>query len=270
MTDNELKDTVIRLAEPTVRALGLMIWGVEVGRAGRTHIRLFVDTVAGRQNISTDQVSLDLAAPPIDTLVDLAAPEHDTEVAAIAATASASISQCQEISRRLGLALEVEDCLEDAYVLEVSTPGLSRIFFTVEQMCPYVGDIVEVRLLVPTAPEGHDTAANRRRTWRGKLMAVEDTTFVFEPVTVSVDGEVTPENLPPVRVAWEAVRRASRMYIFRAPVKPGKSKTGAKATGKAGAASLVKGAKAAKAARVAKAEKIAMQAALGPALEEDT
>lgn len=220
MSENALKETVIRLAEPVVRSLGLVIWGVEVVQAGRMVVRLFVDVPSG--------------AP--ESLQ--AADGEENEAPASAAPSSASIGQCEEISRHLGLALEVEDAVPSAYVLEVSTPGLTRLFFSLDQMRPYLGDMVEARLHAPVAPE---TAAGPadcggaapRRLWRGKLAAVEADAFVLEPAALSPEGEVSPEDLPPVRLPWTAVRRASRMYIFRQPVKPGKGsrKTPGKSAG---------------------------------------
>ena len=43
MTDDVLKETITSLAEPLATSLGLVIWGVEIVRAGRTVVRLFVD-----------------------------------------------------------------------------------------------------------------------------------------------------------------------------------------------------------------------------------
>jgi ribosome maturation factor RimP len=40
--------------------------------------------------------------------------------------ASASIADCERLTHRLGLLLDVEDPIDSAYVLEVSTPGLDR------------------------------------------------------------------------------------------------------------------------------------------------
>lgn len=57
------------------------------------------------------------------------------------------LGQCEEISRHVALALEVEDTIPEAYVLEVSTPGLTRLFFSLDQMRHYLGDVVEARLL---------------------------------------------------------------------------------------------------------------------------
>ena len=39
MTDQTLRETVIRLAQPVVHSLGLLVWGVEIARAGRTLVR---------------------------------------------------------------------------------------------------------------------------------------------------------------------------------------------------------------------------------------
>ena len=82
MSENALKETVIRLAEPVVRSLGLVIWGVEVVQAGRMVVRLFVDVPPG--------------APE-----SLQAADRE-ENEASAAPSSASIDQCEEISRHLG------------------------------------------------------------------------------------------------------------------------------------------------------------------------
>lgn len=202
MTDNDLKAAVTRLAAPVVTSLGLVIWGVEVLRAGRTVVRLFVDVPSPG------------GAPcPIDLPARTDGDEQDM------AALSASLDQCEEISRHLGLALEVEDVVPEAYVLEVSTPGLTRLFFCLAQMRPYLGSVVEARLLEAVDVPG---GGHPRRLWRGVLDAVEDDAFVLSPATISPEGLVEPEDVSPVRIPWHTVRRACRMYIFAKPQKPGK------------------------------------------------
>ena len=132
---------------------------------------------------------------------------------------SASIDQCEEISRQLGLALEVEDLIEQAYVLEVSTPGFSRLFFSLDQMRSYVGDMVELRMVSAYAPENAPAA---RRAWRGVLREVTDSAVRVAPASVSAEGDICPEAMDEVLVPWDMVRRASRIHIFRQPQKPGK------------------------------------------------
>ena len=221
MTDDALKETITHIAEPVASSLGLVIWGVEIVRAGRTVVRLFVDVPF---STATDTQP---APAPIDN--------DDTDAPALVAL-SASLGQCEEISRHVALALEVEDTIPEAYVLEVSTPGLTRLFFSLDQMRHYMGDVVEARLLRAVAinegsPEGPNPShGGPRRIWRGELLAVEDDSFTLAPATISPEGDVLPEALPPVVIPWEAVRRASRMYIFRQPQKPGKSRAKAPAS----------------------------------------
>ena len=221
MTDDALKETIARLAEPVATSLGLVIWGVEIVRAGRTVVRLFVDVPFS--------AAADTQPAPAPTDSD------DTDAPSLVAL-SASLGQCEEISRHVALALEVEDTIPEAYVLEVSTPGLTRLFFSLDQMRHYMGDVVEARLLRAVAinegsPEGPNPShGGPRRIWRGELLAVEDESFTLAPATILPEGDVVPENLPPVVIPWEAVRRASRMYIFKKPQRPGKGRANAPAS----------------------------------------
>ena len=192
-----LEETVTRLVSPLVRARGLDLWGVEVLPGGRTKVRVFVD----------------VPRPSVDGT--------DVAEAAFAEPGSASIEQCEEISRELGLAMDVEDCVPEAWVLEVSSPGLDRRFFSLDQMAPSVGDMVEARLAAPVTPAGEDGSAPRLR-WRGRLTAVDPEGFTLEPCAISVEGEVRPEGTPAVRLPWAEVRRASRIPVFQKPAKPGK------------------------------------------------
>ena len=156
------------------------------------------------------QAALSADSDPADNLEDSAD---------IMTARSASIDQCEEISRQLGLALEVEDLIEQAYVLEVSTPGFSRLFFSLDQMRSYVGDMVELRMVSAYAPENAPAA---RRAWRGVLREVTDSAVRVAPASVSAEGDICPEAMDEVLVPWDMVRRASRIHIFRQPQKPGK------------------------------------------------
>ena len=197
MSENSLKETVTRLATPLVQAQGLEIWGVEIAQAGRTTVRVFVDLPL---EVKQAQAALSADSDPADNLEDSAD---------IMTARSASIDQCEEISRQLGLALE----------LEVSTPGFSRLFFSLDQMRSYVGDMVELRMVSAYAPENAHAA---RRAWRGVLREVTDSAVRVAPASVSAEGDICPEAMDEVLVPWDMVRRASRIHIFRQPQKPGK------------------------------------------------
>lgn len=205
MSDAAVKDALVRIAGPVVRSLGLDIWGVEITRTGRPVARLFVEAPLAPEDAASGMLSQ--------------AASGAREDASDPSAFSATIAQCEEISRRIALALDVEDVFPHAYVLEVSTPGFNRLFFSPSQMRPYIGDVVEARMPSGFTPEGLDVA---RRVWRGRLTAVEEDAFLIAPAVVGGDGEVAPEALPEVRIPWEAARRVARVYIFHQPVRPGR------------------------------------------------
>ncbi len=86
-----------------------------------------------------------------------------------------SIDNCTQVSRQIGAALDVEDLIPVAYILEVSSPGIDRVLFSPEQYSAYVGETVKIRTRTPI---------ESRRNFRGTLESVNDT-----HVTISVDNE---------------------------------------------------------------------------------
>ncbi len=225
MNDDALKKNIQRLVEPVVVSLGLSVWGIEIVRAGRTILRIFVD-VPARSAYNCDCGSGGTCILPTDSDNDGNSVTEKTTLACYSAT----LDQCEEISRHLGLALEVDNCFLEPYVLEVSTPGLTRQFFSLAQMHPYLGDMMEVRLLAPisTTREGTEMP---RRILRGTLQAVEEDAFILAPASVSSEGNVLLEDASLVRIPWNTVRKVMRMYIFKQPQKPGKRISSSKTNG---------------------------------------
>ncbi|MDL2271562.1 ribosome maturation factor [Desulfovibrio sp. OttesenSCG-928-I05] len=136
----------------------------------------------------------------------------------------ATIDQCADISRLFGLSLEVEDILPDAYVLEVSSPGLERVFFAPEQLVPYAGngDYLELSLLQPTA--GYPG----RRKFNGKLLSAADGLFTLlpeDPGAPAKAGNGENEELPLVTFTWGDIKKIRRIHFVPAPDKPKKGKT---------------------------------------------
>ncbi len=87
----------------------------------------------------------------------------------------AGIEECSQVSRLLGLVLDVEEIFSDAWVLEVSTPGLDRTFFHVEQMFAYKGQTVLVNLFQPIIEESDKKQIRRKLT--GTLVAFGEHSF---------------------------------------------------------------------------------------------
>lgn len=207
LMNETIKEKILNLSRPLVEAQGLEIWGLDVQEPPARLVRLFVDIPTATQIENADSgkspVSPDFGRSERDDWFD------DPQL-------SASIDQCEEISRALGLALEVEDLFPGPWTLEVSTPGLERKFYSLAQMRPYIGDIVEGRLAAPLE------ADPSRKVYRGRLLSLDDGGFTIEPCSVGEDGEILPENLPPVRLSWNNLRNARRIHIFNVRKKPGK------------------------------------------------
>ncbi len=199
---DNLREKIFSLAQPLAEAQGLEIWGLDVKDPPARIVRLFVDLpLASLQEAADKKVN-----------------EQDSETGP-SPLLSASIEQCEEISRALGLALEVEDCFEGPWTLEVSTPGLERKFFSLEQLKPYIGDMLEIRLSeTPTCLQ----TSQPRRNWKGKLLAVDETGFDLEPASIGADGQILPEHLPPCHIDWDKTLNVRRLHVFGGQPKPGK------------------------------------------------
>ena len=185
-----------RLAEPLVHSLGLSLWGAEIIPSGRMVLRIYVDT------------------PPGD------APADGTDAGMSARAAGGTgpgIDQCAHVSRHVGLALEAEDIIPRAYVLEASSPGLERSFFTLAQLAPYVGSDLELKL-GSAQPELPD-----RKRLRGKLLAAGEHGFTL----LAYDA---PEGTR-LSIRWDDVRQAKLApeLPFANIEKPGKKKSAPKA-----------------------------------------
>ncbi len=194
MSNSSLRDTLLTLAAPAVRAQGLDIWGLEIIDGRQMIVRLYVETAR------VDEPAEDNG-------------EADTRLL------SATVDQCEAISRQFSLALDAEEVIDRAYTLEVSTPGFNRLFFSTVQMTPYIGDMVDARLPSPWSP-GEGLPA--RRAWKGRLIAVEGGSFTIAPALVDTEGEVVLEKLPKAVIPMDRCRRVSRVHIFVRPAKPGK------------------------------------------------
>ena len=104
-----------------------------------------------------------------------------------------TVDDCAAVSHQVSGVLDVEDPIPGEYNLEVSSPGMERPLYTLEQFAMYVGDQVQMRLLAPVA--------GKRRV-KGLLDAVEG-----EELVVKVGEEV-------LRVPFFQVYRANLVATF--------------------------------------------------------
>jgi len=75
-----------------------------------------------------------------------------------------SVDDCARVSHQVSGVMDVEDPISENYTLEVSSPGMDRPLYSLEQYAAYVGNIVQLRLRMPF--EG-------RRKFKGILNGVE-------------------------------------------------------------------------------------------------
>jgi ribosome maturation factor RimP len=75
------------------------------------------------------------------------------------------------VSREVGALLEVEDTIEDAYRLEVSSPGLDRPLKKPEDFERFTGERVKVKSKDSIDPDGR---GHTRKTFTGTLLGLKD------------------------------------------------------------------------------------------------
>lgn len=119
-----------KLLQPVVESLGFIFWGLEY-LAGSKHITL--------------RIYIDHAD-------------------------GISVDQCAEVSRQLSAVMDVEDPITQEYTLEISSPGMDRMLFTLEQFQQYANHIVDVRLRLPY---------DGRRNFKGQLLGIEEQDIVM-------------------------------------------------------------------------------------------
>jgi len=83
------------------------------------------------------------------------------------------VEDCEKVSRQISGVLDVEDPISAEYTLEVSSPGMDRPLFTLEQFAAFAGEQVKIKLRIPF--EG-------RRNFQGLLRGIEE-----QDVVVQVD-----------------------------------------------------------------------------------
>jgi ribosome maturation factor RimP len=84
-----------------------------------------------------------------------------------------TVDDCARVSEQVGSVLDVEEPISGEYTLEVSSPGMDRLLFKLDQYPGYVGETVELRLRSPF--EG-------RRKFKGVLTGIEG-----EDIVIRVD-----------------------------------------------------------------------------------
>ena len=118
------QDKLRLLLQPVVESMGCDLWGLEFSTGGR---------------YSTLRIFID----KVDGIL---------------------VEDCERVSRQVSAILDVEDPINTEYTLEVSSPGMDRPLYQLEQFEKYAGEMVNLRLRSPF--EG-------RRRYKGQLVGIE-------------------------------------------------------------------------------------------------
>ncbi len=112
-----------------------------------------------------------------------------------------TVDDCGIVSNQLGAALDVEDLISVAYILEVSSPGLDRVLFTPAHYARYQGQQIKVRTRLPV---------DKRRNFVGKLLQANAQTISME-----VEDKV-------VEIPYDVIDRGRLVLDIRPQRKGGK------------------------------------------------
>ncbi|MDR0826844.1 MAG: ribosome maturation factor RimP [Desulfovibrio sp.] len=128
------------------------------------------------------------------------------------------IDQCAGLSRLLSLSLDAEDLISGPYVLEVSSPGMDRVFFTPEQLSRAVGALVDLTLFedLPAFPG--------RRRFRGVVNSADAEVFSLRLTQDDPAQEAAAAALEEISFNFAAVRKVRQVPVFPEKVLPGKGR----------------------------------------------
>ena len=138
-----IKDQIKDVIQPTIEGMGYILWGIEF-----KHV--------GRKSFLTVYIDKD---------------------------GGVSIEDCSDVSRQISSVLDVEDLISYAYDLEVSSPGLDRLFFNIEQFKQYINEKIDIELNMPM---------DNHRKFKGLLVSVADNI-----VTVKLDDDTSLDIMYP-------------------------------------------------------------------------
>ena len=135
-TKTHMDERVLALAEPIAEDLGLRIVRIRVMAGKRKTVQIMAERVSDNQM---------------------------------------AVENCEALSRELSAVMEVEDPISDAYVLEVSSPGLDRPLTDLEDFTTYEGYKAKLEL---------DRLVEGRKRFRGILAVKQKAAY-----EINLEGE---------------------------------------------------------------------------------
>lgn len=151
---------------PAVAACDVALWGVEfVPQGNRSLLRIYIESLPEEQ-------------------------AQDKQV---------TIENCAAVNHQVSGVLEVHDPIAGEYILEVSSPGFDRAFFSEAQMHDYIGQTVSMRLI-----QAIGQGDKKRRKVTGKLDSM-DTSSLMVTATDGESFEIAYSNIDKANLIYEEV-----------------------------------------------------------------
>lgn len=143
---------------------------------------------------STQEKLTDLLAPVVEALgCELWGLEYLTQGRQatlrifIEKESGVGLEDCEKVSRQVSSVMDVEDPIASQYTLEVSSPGMDRLLFTLDHYQRFIGETVSIKL---------SRKFEDRKKLKGIIVGVED-----DEVVLQVEDE---EYLLPVELIERA------------------------------------------------------------------
>lgn len=154
------------IIEPAVAACDVALWGVEfVPQGNRSLLRIYIEALAEEQ-------------------------AQDKQV---------TIENCAAVNHQVSGVLEVHDPIAGEYILEVSSPGFDRAFFSELQMRDYLGQTVSLRLI-----QAIGQGDKKRRKVTGKLDSMQESSLMIT-TTDNEQFEVAFSNIDKANLIYEDI-----------------------------------------------------------------
>lgn len=121
-----------------------------------------------------------------------------------------ALTDCERVSMPIRDLLEAERAVADDYLLEISSPGLDRLLFTIEHHRQYRGELVQMKLRIPQLG---------RRNLHGRLVEADE-----KSVLLQCDSER-------IEVPFGAIERTRLVPQWPEKRTPNRGSSGRKHTG---------------------------------------
>jgi ribosome maturation factor RimP len=97
-----------------------------------------------------------------------------------------AVDDCEVVSRALSDKLDVDDFIEDSYILEVSSPGLGRPLKKEKDYVRSIGKEVDIHLYKSIEKQKEFTGVLKSYTKEEIVLQIEDTDVTFDRANVAL------------------------------------------------------------------------------------